>query len=54
MDYKKQEFSSQFVFKNPNEMNVAVAENLKFVIDCNTSQTQLMRGMFEFINFLKF
>ena len=38
MDYKKEHFSSQFVFKNPNETERCVAESLLKFSRCNTFQ----------------
>ena len=54
MDYKKEKFSSQFVFNNPNETeDVDVVSLLKFN-HYSTSQTLLMWSMFKFVNLLKF
>ena len=42
MDYKKEKFSSQFVFKNPNETErCGCGESFKVSNHYNTSQTQL-------------
>ena len=38
MDYKKEKFSSQFVFKNPNETERCGCENLLKFSRCNTFQ----------------
>ena len=43
MDYKKEKFSSQFIFKNPNETErCGCGESFKSlnIIDCNTFQIQ--------------
>ena len=41
MDYKKEKFSSQFVFKNLMKLSVVVAENLLKFSRCNTFQIRL-------------
>ena len=40
MDYKKDNFSSQFIFKNPNETENAGVESLLKFNYCNTSGIQ--------------
>ena len=56
MDYKKEKFSSQFVFKNPNETErCGCGESFKGLILLTVIHLKLnwMRGMFEIYKFLE-
>ena len=54
MDYKQEEFSSQFVFKNPNETErCGCGESFKSLTTVIHLKLYWMRCMFKIINFLK-
>ena len=52
MDYKKEKFSSQFVFKNPNETERCGCGE-SFLLTVVHFKFDWMRSMLKFINFLK-
>ena len=53
MDYKKEKFSSQFVFKNPNETERCGCGSLLKFNYYNTSQTQLDEAYVQIYKFLE-
>ena len=55
MDYKKEKFSSQFVFKNPNETErCGCGESFKILTAVIHFKFNRMRRVFEIVNFLEF